>query len=85
MPRPYSFVVKHTAEDEYIGIYGIFERKKQPDDIPKIWEYEICLSKSRILEQGVLCRYDRQKHGSDKAIYRKPAKKGQRSRPVKHI
>lgn len=26
--RPYTYVCKHSAKDEYIIIYGVFERKK---------------------------------------------------------
>ena len=33
MPRPYSFVVKHTAEDEYIKFYGVLKGEKCVNDV----------------------------------------------------
>ncbi len=49
MSGSYPSVGEHTAQNERFGIYGIFERKKQSNDIPKIWKYEIRVSKPRIL------------------------------------
>ena len=43
MPGSHTFTSKYTSKDEYIGVYGIFKREKQFDDISKIWEYEICI------------------------------------------
>ncbi len=49
MSRSHPFTAGNTAKNECIKFYGIFKREKQFDDIPKIWEYEICVSKPRIL------------------------------------
>ncbi len=43
MPRPYTYVGKHTTQNERCGIYGIFERQEQSNDIPKVGQYEICI------------------------------------------
>ena len=85
MPRPYTFIIKHTTENECIRIYGIFEGKEQPNDISKIWEYEICIPKSRVLVQRILCRYSRKKYNSDKKLYRKSTKTGSGNGPDKFI
>ena len=69
MSGPYTPISKHTAENKSIGIYGVSEREKQSDDIPKIWEYEICIPEQRILVQRVLCRYNREKHSSNTRIH----------------
>ena len=49
MPGLCSFITKYPAQNECFGIYGIFEGKEQSDDISKIWEHEICISKPGIL------------------------------------
>ena len=49
MSGSYTYAGKHTTQNERFGIYGIFEKKEQPDDIPKMGEYEICIPKPRIL------------------------------------
>ena len=59
MSGSYTYVSKCAAKDKRIKLYGVFEREKQFDDIPKIWEYEICIQKQRILVQRILCRYSR--------------------------
>ena len=41
MSRPYTYVGRHTAQNERCGIYGIFERQEQSNDILKVGEYEI--------------------------------------------
>ena len=64
MPRSYPSTSKYPTEDERIRIYGIFKRKKQLNDIPEVWEYEICISEQRILVQRVLCRYGGKEHQS---------------------
>ena len=33
MPRPCTYAFRDTAKDEYIKFYGIFEGKKQLNDI----------------------------------------------------
>lgn len=43
MSRPYPYVGKHTTQNERCGIYGIFERQEQSNDIPKVGQYEICI------------------------------------------
>ena len=48
MSGPHSLTGKYPAKDECIGIYGVSKREKQFNDIPKIREYEICIS-----EQGI--------------------------------
>ena len=52
LPRPRTYVSKHSAQNEHFGIYGIFEREKCNNNISKIWEYEICIPKSRIWCKG---------------------------------
>ena len=49
MSGSYTYVGEYTDQNERFGIYGIFEREEQSDDIPKMWEYEVCIPKSRIL------------------------------------
>ena len=41
--------VDDTAQDECVGIYGIPEREKQFDDIPKMGCGKISISMQRIL------------------------------------
>ena len=36
MCRPYTYVGEYTTEDECIRIYGVSERKKFANDIPKV-------------------------------------------------
>ncbi len=36
MSGPYTYVSKYPAQNERFGIYGIFEREEQFDDIPEI-------------------------------------------------
>ena len=45
----YPYVGKYPTQNERFGFHGISERKEQPDDIPAIWEYEVCVPKPRIL------------------------------------
>ena len=47
--RPHSFTIEYPIQNERFGIYGIFEGKKQSDDIPEIRKYEIRIPKPRIL------------------------------------
>ena len=49
MSGSHTYVSEYTAQNERFGIYGIFERKEQSNDIPKMGEYEICIPKPRIL------------------------------------
>lgn len=38
--KPY---VKHTAEDEYIIVYGVLKGQEQYNDISEVWQDEICI------------------------------------------
>ena len=49
LPGPYTFVGKYPAQNEHFGIYGIFKREEQFNDISEMGEHEICVPKSRIL------------------------------------
>ena len=49
MPRPHTSFNKYITQNERIGIYEVFKRKKQFTYISKIWKYEICIPKLRIL------------------------------------
>lgn len=49
MSRSYSFAIKYPAENERFGIYGIFKREKQFNDISEIWKYEVRIPKPRVL------------------------------------
>ena len=52
-----SSACEYPAQNERCGIYGVSERKEQPDDIPKVGEHEVCIPRSRVLVQGILCRH----------------------------
>ena len=52
-----SSACEYPAQNERCGIYGVSERKEQPDDIPKVGEHEVCIPQSRVLVQGILCRH----------------------------
>ena len=49
MPRPYTYAGEHPAQNERFGVYGLPKGEKQSDDIPEIWEHEICIPKPRNL------------------------------------
>ncbi len=68
MSRPHPPDVKYSAEDKCKQLYGISEREKQFDDIPKIWKYEVCIQEPRILVQRILCRYSRKKYKGNTGI-----------------
>ena len=54
MPRPYTYVGKHTAQNERCGIYGIFEGEEQSNDIPKVGQYKICIPQPRfVADRGI--------------------------------
>ncbi len=74
MPRSHPFTSKYSTQNECIGIYGISKRKKQFNDIPEVWECEICITEQGILVQRILCRYGRKEHKSHKGVHREPAK-----------
>ena len=56
------------------GFMGYLKRKKQFDDISKIWKHEVCIPKPRILVQGILCRYSRKRYCCNKKLYSQPVK-----------
>ena len=74
MPRPYTFAGEYTAEIQCIGIHGVFEREKQSDDISEVGQHEICVPKSRILVQGILCGHSGEEHSGDKELHIKSNK-----------
>ena len=57
MSGSHTYAGKYPAQNERSGIHGISEREEQPDDISKMGKYEVCIPKSRILVQGILCEY----------------------------
>ena len=62
MSRSCTYVGGNSTEDECIGLYGIFERKKQRHHIPKMGKHEISISKQIVLVQRILCRYNGKKY-----------------------
>ena len=52
--RPHTYARQYPAQNEHFGIHGVSKREKRNVNIPKIWQYEICIPKSRILVQGIL-------------------------------
>ncbi len=54
VPRLYTYVGKHPAQNECFGVYGISQGKKCIANISKVGKYEICVPKPRILMQGIL-------------------------------
>ena len=74
MPRSYPYAGGDPAEDKRVWVYGIFEGKEQPDDLPKMGQYEIQIPEPAILVQGLLRRYGREKYKSNQGIYRNTIK-----------
>ena len=74
MPRPYTYVGKHPAQNERFGIYGLSQRKKRTFDFSKVGESKICIPKPRVLVQGILRRYRGEEHESDKGVHSRPIK-----------
>ena len=66
MPGSCALTGSDTAQNERFGIYGIPEGEEQHDNIPEIWEYEVCIPKPRILVPWLLCRHGREGHKSKK-------------------
>lgn len=85
MSRSHTYVSEYTTKDERFGVYGILKREKQSTNISEMGKYEIRVPKPRILVQGVLCRYGRKEHESNKRIYREPVESRQRKRPNKYV
>ena len=52
MSGPYPHAGEYPAQNERCGIHGVSERQEQPDDLPKMGQYEICVPQPRILVQG---------------------------------
>ena len=67
------------------GFMGYLKGKKQSDDIPKVWEHEVCIPKPRILVSRILRRYSREKYCGNKAVYSESAESGQRKRSVEPV
>lgn len=69
MPRQYTPISEHPAQNERFGIHGIFEREKRAANISEMGEHKICVPKPRVLVQGILRRYRGEEHKSYKNIY----------------
>ena len=54
MPRAYPYAIVDPAQDKCIRVYGVSERKEQPDDLPKMGQHEIQIQEPAILVQGLL-------------------------------
>ena len=54
MSGSHTYAGQYPAQNERFGIYEVSQGKKCIVDIPEIWEYEVCIPKSRILVQGIL-------------------------------
>ena len=74
MPGPHSSTTQHTTKDQRIRIYGVSIREEQFNDIPKVREHEICISKPGVLVPWLLRRHGREEHGSNQGIYPKSTK-----------
>ena len=85
MPRPYTPVDKYTTQNERIKFHGVFERKKQLDDISKVRQHEICIQEPRVLVQRVLRGYGREKHESHKRIHQRTTKTRSRKRSAEYV
>ena len=66
--------VKYSAQIFGFGSKGVFERKAQPNDIPKIWAGKDSVHMRRILMSWLLCRHDRQEYRGYKEIHIKSVK-----------
>ena len=62
--------------------YRSYEGKVEPDDIPEIRKYEICIPEPGVLVQRVLCGYRRKKHGGDPGVHSKATENRQKNRPA---
>ena len=67
------------------GFMGYLKGKSSLRIFQKWGKYEIRVPKPRILVQGVLCRYGRKEHESNKRIHREPVESRQRKRPNKYV
>ena len=75
MSGSYTYSCVAATQNERFGIYGVSERKECNNHISEMGKYEICIPKSRILVQRILCGYGGEKHKSDTRICRKSAEK----------
>ena len=78
----FSSFGKHSTKAERVQFYGVSKREEQLADIPKIREYEVCISEQRILVQRILCRYSGKEYESNKRIYSKPVGNRQKERSI---
>ncbi len=60
LPGSHPYPGRNPSENERIELYGISEGKEQFDNLRKMGEHEIQISKSSVLVQRILCRYGRQ-------------------------
>ena len=79
--RSYPHVSEYTTEDQRIGIFGISEREKLPNDIRPICEFEVPIEvpiwESEILVSGLLCGYSGPKQEGNRGVYPESAERGQ--------
>ena len=85
MPRQYSFIIKHTTENECIRIYGIPEGKEQPNDISKINNMKFAYRNRELWWKGYCVDTVGKKYNSNKKLYRKSTKTGSGNGPDKFI
>lgn len=74
--RPHTSVGSDTTQTFGFGVYWVFERKEQFNDISEIWEYEICVPKPRVLVQRILCRYSGEEYRSNQGVHSEPIESG---------
>ena len=53
-PDHIHYAIVDSAQDKCIRVYGVSERKEQPDDLPKMGQHEIQIQEPAILVQGLL-------------------------------
>lgn len=49
MSRSHTYVGKHPAQNERLGVYGISEREKRIADFSEMGKHEVRIPKPRIL------------------------------------
>ena len=72
---PRAYARGNTTQNERVGFYGVFKRKKYRFNIPKIYKFNVEILTQRILVYRILCGYSRKEHKEDKRIYRKSIKR----------
>ena len=48
VPGLHTYVGKHPAQNERLGIHGVSERENCVANISKMGKYEICIPKTRV-------------------------------------